>query len=123
MHRSVTNATFSALLLACNASLTGPLRAQDRPEDWWSFRPFARPAIPTVKEQSWLQTPIDAFILAKLEMKGLRPSPPADRATLIRRVTYDLHGLPPTPEEIDAFANDPDPNAYEKLIDRLLASP
>ena len=123
MHRSVTNATFSALLLAWNASLVSPLRAQERLEDWWSFRPLTRLSIPPVKEKSWLQTPIDAFVLAKLEEKGLRPSPPADQATLIRRVTYDLHGLPPTPEEIDAFANDPDPNAYEKLIDRLLASP
>src|SRR5713101_6751350 len=123
MHRSVTNATFSALLLACNASLITPLRAQDRPEDWWSFRPLALPSIPKVNDKNWIKNPIDSFILAKLEAKDLKPAPPADRATLIRRVTYDLHGLPPTPDEIDAYVNDPAPDAYEKLIDRLLASP
>jgi hypothetical protein len=84
---------------------------------------LSRPPIPTIKNKDWLQNPIDCFILAKLESKGLNPSPQADRATLIRRVTYDLHGLPPTPEEISAFVNDPVPDAYEKLIDRLLASP
>jgi mono/diheme cytochrome c family protein len=101
------------------------LAAQERPPqgDWWSLRPLARPAVPAVKDRARVVTPIDAFVLAKLEAKGLRPSPPADRATLIRRVTFDLHGLPPTPEEIDAFVNDREPLAYERLIDRLLASP
>jgi hypothetical protein len=90
---------------------------------WWSLRPLARPPVPAVKNRAWVRTPIDAFILARLEAKGLRPAPPADRATLIRRLTFDLHGLPPTPAEIDAFVNDPDERAYKKLIDRLLASP
>jgi hypothetical protein len=99
----------------------GSPKAKDR--DWWSLRPLARPAVPAVRDRAWVRTPIDAFILAGLEARGLKPAPPADRATLIRRVTFDLHGLPPTPAEIDAFVNDPDPAAYEKLIDRRLASP
>jgi mono/diheme cytochrome c family protein len=101
------------------------LAAQQRPppDEWWSLRPLARPAVPAVKDRAWPRTPLDAFVLAALEARGLRPSPPADRATLIRRVTFDLHGLPPTPEEIDAFVNDRRPQAYERLIERLLASP
>jgi hypothetical protein len=91
--------------------------------DWWSLQPLLRPAVPAVKDATWVRTPVDAFILATLEAKGLRPAPPADRVTLIRRLTFDLHGLPPTPAEIDAFVSDPAPDAYEKLIDRLLASP
>jgi mono/diheme cytochrome c family protein len=87
--------------------------------DWWSLKPLARPAVPKIDAA----TPIDAFILAKLREKGLRPLKEADRPTLIRRLTFDLHGLPPTPEEIDAFVKDRDPRAYEKLVDRLLASP
>jgi hypothetical protein len=65
--------------------------------DWWSLRKLARPAIPVVKDRAWLHTPVDAFILAALEARGLKPSPPANRRTLIRRVTFDLHGLPPMP--------------------------
>jgi hypothetical protein len=91
--------------------------------DWWSLKPIARPTVPDVKNKAWVRTPIDAFILATLEAKGLTPAPAADKATLIRRLTYDLHGLPPTPEEIDAFLKDDSPDAYEKLVDRLLASP
>ncbi len=90
---------------------------------WWSLQPPVRPPLPAVRNAAWLRTPIDAFILAPLEAKGLSPSPEADRVTLIRRLTYDLHGLSPTPEEIDAFVNDANPDAYERLIDRLLASP
>src|SRR5205823_5604411 len=74
--------------------------------DWWSFRPLTRPPLPRVTAADWVRTPLDAFILAGLEARGLRPAPPADRITLIRRVTYDLHGLPPTPAEADAFVND-----------------
>jgi hypothetical protein len=91
--------------------------------DWWSLKPPSRPPLPQVKDASWLQTPIDAFVLAKLEERGLRPSPEADRTTIIRRATLDLIGLPPTPEEIQAFVSDQSPVAYERLIDRLLASP
>ncbi|OWK41630.1 DUF1553 domain-containing protein [Fimbriiglobus ruber] len=90
---------------------------------WWSLRPVENPKAPTVKATARVRNPIDIFILAKLEAKGLSLSPDADRATLIRRLTFDLHGLPPTPEEIDAFVNDKTDAAYEKLVDRLLASP
>jgi hypothetical protein len=90
---------------------------------WWSFQKPVRPQAPPVKNASWVRNPIDAFILAKLEQDGLDPAPPADRRTLVRRAYFDLHGLPPTPEQSDQFVNDPSPDAYEKLIDRLLASP
>jgi hypothetical protein len=92
-------------------------------ETWWSLRPLARPAIPAVKERSWVRTPLDAFLLAALEAKGLKPAPEADQRTLIRRLTFDLHGLPPTPAEVDAFLADRRPDAYERLLDRLLDSP
>ena len=90
---------------------------------FWSFQPLKDPAIPAVKEKSWAKTNIDHFVLAKLEAKGMKPVAPADRRALIRRVTLDLTGLPPTPEEVDAFVADKSPNAYEKVVDRLLASP
>ncbi len=94
-------------------------------EPWWSFRPLKQPAPPklTGKDSAWVRTPVDAFILAKLREHGLAPAPEADRRTLIRRLNSDLIGLPPTPTEIDAFLNDKSPDAYEKLVDRLLASP
>jgi hypothetical protein len=90
---------------------------------WWAFAPLTRPAIRAVQTPGWARTPIDAFILAALEKKGLRPSPEADRRILIRRLSFDLLGLPPAPEEIEAFLRDPRPEAYEALVDRLLASP
>ncbi len=95
------------------------------PRDWWSFKPLRRPTPPQLNaaDARWVRHPIDAFILAKLREKGLAPSPEADRRTLIRRVTFDLIGLPPTPEQIDAFVRDPDPLAYEKWVDHLLQSP
>lgn len=89
----------------------------------WSFVPVKTPAIPKVKNSAWVKTPIDAFILAKLERKGLRPAPPADKRTLIRRAYYDLIGLPPTAEEVAAFYADRSPDAFAKVVDRLLASP
>ena len=79
--------------------------------------------MPVVKQKEWVRTPIDAFVLSKLEAKGLKPSPDADRATFIRRATLDVWGVVPTPEEVAAFVNDKSPDAYEKLVDRLLASP
>jgi hypothetical protein len=87
----------------------------------WAFQPLKRHAPPAVRNASWARTPIDRFILAGLEAKGLHPAPPADRRAFIRRATYDLLGLPPTPEEVAAFVNAKSPNAYEKLLDRLLA--
>ncbi|WP_165229578.1 PSD1 and planctomycete cytochrome C domain-containing protein [Aquisphaera insulae] len=95
--------------------------------DWWSLRPLNRPDVPTVegagKGSDDVRNPIDAFLLAKLRAKGLTPQPEADRLTLIRRLCFDLTGLPPSPEEAEAFVRDADPRAYEKLVDRLLASP
>src|SRR5437899_2183656 len=88
-----------------------------------SFERDVRPPVPSVRHADRVRTPIDAFILAKLEAAGLTLSPDADRETLIRRATFDLTGLPPTPEEVDAFLADPRADAYERLIDRLLASP
>jgi hypothetical protein len=89
----------------------------------WAFVPPKRPPLPKVGDASWPRNAIDAFILAKLEAAGLKPSPEADKATLIRRVTLDLTGLPPTPGEVDAFLADQSPRAYEKVVDRLLQSP
>lgn len=88
---------------------------------WWSYQPIRRPDVPR-QDSSWVRTPIDHFVLEKLRTQALSPSPEADRRTLIRRLTYDLLGLPPTPEATRAFIADPDPLAYEKLVDRLLAS-
>jgi hypothetical protein len=92
-------------------------------KSFWAFQPVKRPPLPAVKDSAWVRNPVDAFILAKLEAKGFKPAPPADKVSLIRRATYDLTGLPPTPAEIDAFVADQSTNAYEKVIDRLLASP
>ncbi len=89
----------------------------------WAFVPPARPAIPVVRQKAWPRSPIDSFVLARLEQEELHPSSYADRVTLLRRVSLDLTGIPPTPEEIDAFAQDSSPKAYEKVVDRLLASP
>jgi hypothetical protein len=89
----------------------------------WAFQPPRLTPIPAVRNSHWPRTPIDQFILAKLEAKGLSPSPPADKRTLLRRASFDLVGLPPTPEEVEAFLQDTSPRAYEQLIDRLLSSP
>lgn len=89
----------------------------------WAFVPPVRPALPRVKNQPWVRNAIDHFVLARLEHEGLEPSPAAAKAMLLRRVTLDLTGLPPTPKELDAFLSDRTPSAYEKVIDRLLASP
>lgn len=91
--------------------------------DWWSLQAVTRPAVPDFQSTGRQRTPIDGFILARLQEAGLTMSEPADRATYIRRVTYDLHGLPPTYEEVQAFVNDTRPDAYELLVERLLVSP
>jgi mono/diheme cytochrome c family protein len=96
----------------------GPARSRH-----WSFQSVRRVEPPAVQDAGWVRNPIDAFVLARLEKEGLKPSPEADRTTLIRRLCLDLTGLPPTPEEVDAFVQDTRPDAYERLVDRLLASP
>ncbi len=124
---------------ACLAALVGlsaaAASADDKPLDGeakapsaasrlpYGWQPVQTPAGPSVNQKDWVRTPIDAFVLAKLEAKGLTPSPDADRATFIRRATLDAWGVIPTPEEVAAFVNDTSPDAYEKLVDRLLASP
>jgi hypothetical protein len=95
----------------------------DKARNFWSFRPLQNPAPPDVKDPTWPANAVDRFILAKWEEKGLRPVPPVDKLALLRRATYDLTGLPPTPEEIEAFVKDKSPDAFAKVVDRLLASP
>jgi hypothetical protein len=91
-------------------------------EEHWAWQPVTEPVLPTVKDEDWVRNPIDRFVLARLEQEQIEPSPPADRATLIQRLSYDLIGLPPEPAEVDAFFNDDSPDAYESLVDRLLDS-
>src|SRR5262249_17983439 len=89
----------------------------------WAFQPMKKAAPPAVKHEDWVRSPVDVFVLAKREAGGPRPPPPADKRPLLRRVTYDLIGLPPSPAEIDAFLADDSPRAFEKVVERLLASP
>jgi hypothetical protein len=98
-------------------------RALKARETWWSWKPLEAPAPPEVRESAWIRTPIDRFILAKLEAAGVEHAPEASREALIRRATFDLTGLPPTPDEVRAFVADARPDAWERLIDRLLESP
>lgn len=90
---------------------------------FWAFQPVKKTAVPAVKNAGWVKSPIDAFILRKLEEKGLEPAPKADKLALLRRATYDLHGLPPTEQEMREFVADQSPDAFKKVVDRLLASP
>jgi len=90
---------------------------------WWAFQAPVKPPVPEVSDTAWSRSPVDAFIWVKLREKSLRPAPAADRRTFIRRASLDLHGLPPDPADVNNFVNDPAPDAYERLIDRLLASP
>ena len=92
-------------------------------EDYWAFVPPKPEAVPQVKRADWVRQPLDRFILARLEKEGLRPSPEADKEDLLRRVSFDLTGLPPTADDVRAYLADQSPNAYEKQVDRLLASP
>jgi hypothetical protein len=92
-------------------------------EGHWAYIPLVRPPVPAVKKSGWAVNPIDRFILARLQTEKLRPSPDADKRTLLRRLSFDLTGLPPTPEEVSAFVADKNPRAYEQAVDRLLASP
>ena len=90
---------------------------------FWSFQPIRKPEVPKVNYAGWVRNPIDAFILSRLEDRGLKPAPEASKAALFRRLAFDLTGLPPTPEEVDAFLADDSPDAYEEIVDRLLDSP
>jgi mono/diheme cytochrome c family protein len=108
--------------IAKGAAWPDDLRLDRKKDDLWSLQPLDKPPVPQI-QSAWVRTPIDAFILAKLNQKRLTAAPEADRATLIRRLTCDLHGLPPSWDEIGAFVADSSPSAYERLVDRLLASP
>ena len=123
---------FSVRILCCGGLLglwmttTGPLpetRAADDDSRFWSFQPVRAVVPPAVRDHDWPKSPVDRFILARLEQRELSPAAAADWRTLLRRATFDLTGLPPTPEEIDAFLADDSPEAFDKVVDRLLASP
>lgn len=115
----------SAGLLALTAILfadTGGKPFSAAQKRWWAFQPVAQPAAPAVQNRAWIRNPIDAFVLAKLEGAGLKPNPPADNVTLLRRASLDLTGLPPTPEEVRALVDDTRPGAFSRAVERLLAS-
>jgi len=109
--------------IAAGAPSPGDGEVSSKPPTHWAFLPPGRPEPPSVQDQAWTRNPIDRFILAPLERDGIAPSPEADRVTLIRRVSLDLIGLPPSTAEVDAFLKDDSPGAYARLVDRLLASP
>ena len=131
------NKVYSALFLGITVALAGnTVAADDKPPaaasetgapdakaKFWAYQPVKAPQTPDVKQKDWVRTPIDAFVLAPLEAKDLTPLPDADRATFLRRATLDTWGVIPTPAEVEQFVNDKSPDAYEKLADRLLASP
>ncbi len=124
MTRITAPHTLKLLLILMAALATQIATAQPQPAtSFWSFQPLKRVAPPAVKDIAWCINPIDRFIRSKQESVGLKPNPTADRSTLIRRLTFDLTGLPPTPSEIDTYLNDKTPDAYTSLVDRLLASP
>jgi mono/diheme cytochrome c family protein len=100
-----------------------PLTVAEVRAKHWSFRPVKMPAVPDVKNAAWVKTPVDAFVLVNLEKNNVAPAPPADKRTLIRRAYFDLLGLPPSPEDVEAFVKDDSPDAWPKLIDKLLSLP
>jgi hypothetical protein len=112
----------SLVLPTVALAAAAPSRAPIRASTHWAFQPLANPAVPAVKNSAWARTDLDRFILAAQEKRGLAPNPEADRAVLIRRLAYDLTGLPPTPEEVAAFVADRAPDACARLVDRLLGS-
>ncbi len=136
---SQTRCWFAPALVLCALSIGAALAREDSEtksevassqprqqwDTWWSLKPLGKPAPPPTegKDKTWARTPIDQFILAKLREKNLRPAPPADKSTLLRRVYFDLLGLPPTLEDISAFAKDKSPTAFSNVVDRLLSSP
>jgi hypothetical protein len=118
-------------LCCCIVAIAADTEATDAGNKWaapsaqghWAYQPVQRPQTPTVQNKSWVRSPIDALVLARMEAKGVKPSADADRVALIRRATLDTWGMIPTPEQVKAFVADKSPDAYEKLVDRLLASP
>src|SRR5262249_29362344 len=104
-------------------STSAPFTITPEQRAFWAFQPLRDVLVPPVREEGWPAGAIDRFILERLEAAGLKPSPPADRRTLIRRVSFDLTGLPPSPEEVDSFLANQRPDAWAQLVDRLLASP
>jgi hypothetical protein len=131
-HSMKKKAVYIAVLLSLSTAVAvaedkpaaeAPKAARPAAAKLWSWQPVQATSQPQVKQQKWVRTPIDAFVLAKIEGKGLKPAKDADRATYIRRATLDVLGVIPSPEEVKAFVNDKSPDAYEKLADRLLASP
>jgi hypothetical protein len=122
------NAAMTRFLLAFAALVLclGPARAGEpapKAANHWAWQPIRRPVAPRVKNEPWVRNDLDRFVLARLEKEGIAPSPEADRVTLIRRLSFDLIGLPPTPEEVNAVVGDTSPEWYERWVDRLLASP
>ena len=109
-------------LLALSTTISFAAAYRDEARAHWAFQPVKKPAAPSVKLAGWVKAPVDAFILAQLEAKGMKPSPPASRETLLRRVAFDLIGLPPTTDELRAFLADNSPNAFATVVDRLLRS-
>jgi mono/diheme cytochrome c family protein len=101
----------------------GPPQVDAQARQFWSFRPVTRPEIPAVDDPTWNHSPVDAFLLAKMQAAGVTPSPPVRKTTLLRRVFYDLTGLPPSPDDVAEFLADDAPDAYERVVDRLLDSP
>jgi Protein of unknown function (DUF1553)/Protein of unknown function (DUF1549) len=115
----------TAVALIGTVALAAGLQKEFTPQQrkWWAFQKVTKPPVPAIKDPQWVGNDIDAFVLTKLQEKGLHPAPPADKVTLIRRATLDLTGLLPTPEEVQAFVSDNSPDAFAKVVDRLLASP
>lgn len=113
---------YSDELVAKSLKRHGAPVVDDEARNFWAFRPVVRPAVPEVKNSAWVRNPIDAFILAQLESKGFTPAAPTDKAALLRRASYAVTGLPPSPAEVDAFVKDNSNDAYERAVDRLLDS-
>lgn len=114
---------FVCFVVCSSRAVCEDVAAEEAWKRHWAFQPVKHPPLPPVRQRDWPRTSVDRFILAKLEERGLTPSAAADRRTLLRRVTFDLIGLPPTPQEIAAFEKDRSPDAFATVVDRLLASP
>lgn len=127
MGAPLTEAEVAVLRSWIDSGATWPKKAAASPAaakpQLWSLKPLIRPQVPVVKNAAWARNPVDRFVLARLEKEGIAPSPEASKTTLIRRVSFDLTGLPPSPEDVSAFVNDTRSDAYDRLVDRLLDNP